>query len=349
MRADGSGSIGMGHIMRCIGLAHAFIDRNFEVVFLLGIDSPPVVNRLEHENLNFVCGSQGIASQLDSALTSAICIEKQATLLLIDGYRYDTEWLQSLEVGDTKIMLWTDYLQAEELPVSLVLDQTAGANYECYRKAAPTATLLCGLDYVVLRPEFIENKLIRRLRESATHLLVTMGGADPEGATLKALEAIKRLLALNSLSEDLQVDPISTRVVVGPANRFLREINELAAQIKSCEVYSSVTDMSEFLAWADLAIASAGTSVWEFSYAGLPAITISIADNQVPLAKAVQEFGGGVDLGMAEDLCIETVTETLRLLLVEPERIRSMSEKMLEKVDGLGAIRVIDAVEKMLE
>ena len=48
---------------------------------------------------------------------------------------------------------------------------------------------------------------------------------------------------------------------------------------------------------ADLSIGAGGTMVWERCYLGLPALLISIADNQRRQAAAVHYYGDLINLG----------------------------------------------------
>lgn len=338
IRADGGSALGMGHVMRCIGLAHELSKNRIWVTFALGVRSQPVIDRLEYEGFPFVVLGEGIGTRSDAHATSVLCTDLEASLLVIDGYEFSGEWLQSLRPGSAKTLLWADYVQSAFLPVDIILDQGPQASPAEYRVAAPAARILCGLSYAVLRPEFTSNQQLRRQRLRAEHLLVTMGGSDPAGATCKALEAIKTL-----------VQPPATKVVIGPANNDRQQIMEVAESLAGCQVYDSVTDMSELLAWADLAISAAGTSLWEFAYSGLPALVTVLAQNQAPLASAVNDFGGGISLGNADVLSVRALADTLKTALESPGELQRMSANMLTLVDGKGAERVAAAVVDSLK
>lgn len=338
VRADGGNALGMGHVMRCIGLAHELSKNRIWVTFALGVRSQPVIDRLEYEGFPFVVLGEGIATRTDAQATSVLCSDLEASLLVVDGYAFSGEWLQSLRPGGAKTLLWTDYVQSAFLPVDIILDQGPQASVTAYGVAAPAAEILCGLTYAVLRPEFTSNQQLRKQRHRAEHLLVTMGGSDPAGATCKALEAIKTLAR-----------PTATKVVIGPANQDRQQIMEAAESLAGCEVYDSVTDMSQLLAWADLAISAAGTSLWELAYSGLPALVTVLAQNQAPLARAVGDFGGCINLGNADALSVSALADTLETVLQSPGELQIMSAKMLALVDGKGATRVVRAIVDSLE
>ena len=65
---------------------------------------------------------------------------------------------------------------------------------------------------------------------------------------------------------------------------------------------SNVVNMAELMAWADLAIAGAGTTCWEMCLLGLPAIVIVVAENQRFIAAHLAEIGAAVNAGPSESI-----------------------------------------------
>jgi len=79
---------------------------------------------------------------------------------------------------------------------------------------------------------------------------------------------------------------------------------------------------------------------------GVPFLSIVLADNQVPIASGLDEFGATVNLGWYTDLSERELASHLTCIIPHPELRSSMSKKGLQLVDGLGAKRVI---ERLLE
>jgi spore coat polysaccharide biosynthesis predicted glycosyltransferase SpsG len=70
---------------------------------------------------------------------------------------------------------------------------------------------------------------------------------------------------------------LEVRLVVGPLcseREALRR--ELEAGSGQSELLASVGDMSEPMAWADLAITAAGSTCWELAFMGVPMITLTV-------------------------------------------------------------------------
>ncbi len=81
---------------------------------------------------------------------------------------------------------------------------------------------------------------------------------------------------------------------------------------------------------ADLAVARAGSSVWELAAAGKPAILVpypfAAADHQAKNAEYFVRAGGAI---MVRDLDIHEIVDHVRSLLDDEQRLAGMSEAML--------------------
>ena len=338
IRADGSQGIGMGHIMRCIGLAQEFCARAYQVVFISAVRSAQIEALVTSFDMDYVASDLEIGSTDDLAFTLATCRDREACFLVIDGYRFGADWLSDLQREGPSAMLWTDYCQAQRLPVDLILDQTPADNFELYKSASPADTLILnGLEYAVLRDEFLLHPGIRRLRESVGRVLVTFGGADPVGATVKVTEMLLQTAC------DFHFD-----IVVGPANARVDEVRALVQSKPNFRLHVATKEMARLVSEADLAISAAGTSLWEFAYSGLPTIATVIADNQIPLAESLERLDCSINLGGIEAVDAEALEAELAGLVADSDRLLTFSQRMMRLVDGKGRARVVDSVEAML-
>jgi len=336
-RADGGREIGMGHIMRCIGLAQAFRKRGYHTFFISGTHSDSVASRLEYEDFDCSFFETGIDSASDLSQFISECRQRQADWVVVDGYRFGSEWLKGLKNEGFKVLLWTDYLQADYLPVDIILDQTPADNAEAYKKVAlPDTHVLSGLQYVVLRDEFLVYPDIRRVRSAVQNVLVTFGGADKPGGTVKVLQAIKD----GCFQEDFDI-------VVGPANPWLDEIVNIVNSMCNAQVHIATKNMAGLIAKADLAISAAGASLWEFAFSGLPTIAMSIAENQKLLAESLEQLECGVNLGTIEQFSPVVFLEILSKLLDSSVDIENYSHRLLRLVDGEGRERVVSLVSSI--
>ena len=82
--------------------------------------------------------------------------------------------------------------------------------------------------------------------------------------------------------------PIAVDVVIGSSNPNLQQIQKACEQLPSATLHRQTLRMAELISKCDLAIGAAGTTAWERCCLGLPSIIITIADNQIAVAEAIE-------------------------------------------------------------
>jgi UDP-2,4-diacetamido-2,4,6-trideoxy-beta-L-altropyranose hydrolase len=177
----------------------------------------------------------------------------------------------------------------------------------------------------LLRPEFIEAGKTARDRDGVVRrILVFFGGSDVTNETSKALEAVRSLGRA-----DIAVD-----AVVGCANPHREQVRRLCAAIGNAGFHLQVGNMAELMAKADLAIGAPGTATWERCYLGLPAVTLVLAENQLPIAVEVSRAGAIVDLGWNSEVDADRLAAAVRTLVDEPARLKEMGSRGIRLMGG---------------
>lgn len=332
-RVDCSAAIGMGHIMRCLGLAQALREKGIRVLFALSESSPAIERRLLENQINSETLNLEAGTDEDLQAIRKLCMRLNAKMLIVDGYCFAADWLERVHDNRWSLMLWCDYVISDQLNVDVLLNQNPHAVSLGYGRVAPNAELLLGLEYAVLRSEFFQAKGLRRERQQLKELLLTFGGSDPNNTTLKVLESLEGAGFSGCV-----------HIVIGPLNRFLDTIQPALNRNPNWRVYKDVKDMAPLISRSDLAISAAGTTLWEFAYSGLPTIAIALAENQRPLGQALAEARAGIYMGIAESYSGDRLVREFFKLRQQPASLRSYSQNMSALVDGLGRNRVVDVI-----
>jgi spore coat polysaccharide biosynthesis predicted glycosyltransferase SpsG len=102
--------------------------------------------------------------------------------------------------------------------------------------------------------------------------------------------------------------------------------------------------MARRLAWADLATAAAGGTLWELARVGTPTLAIVLAENQWPGAAAFAREGAAVNLGWHTEVRAEDVRDATIALADDADRRTKLSRRAQALVDGRGALRVLAAM-----
>jgi len=212
------------------------------------------------------------------------------------------------------------------------LDQNLVANMRTrYEGKVPErCTVLLGPEYAILQPEYAELHPRVRLREGKVRrILISFGGADPQNLTTKAVSAFLRLQR-----PDVRVDVVAPRS--GPQFEALRDMAEASDNV---HLHADQPTLAYLMAKADLAIGACGTTSWERCCLGLPALVVTLAENQVPIAEELQRRGAVRWLGSADDVDESTLGKALAEVLDAPLP-RAWSSRCHGMVDGKGVSRI---------
>lgn len=351
-RVDALPFMGVGHLSRCLALAHALRDMDAQVHFIC---------RDGQNNANWLVEKQGfdlhrlpagelpldptntqqwlgVSKETDAEATFALirCLGG-ADWLVVDHYALDADWEERLRPVCRRIMAIDD-LADRFHNCDVLLDQNL-RDGNPYRERLPTAArILLGPQYALLREEFgVVRATVRPRSGRIARVLVFFGGSDPTGETFKALEAL-RLLNVPGLHVD---------VVVGQSNPDKVRVEGWCRTLPGAVYHCQVDNMAYLMAQADLALGAAGVSSWERLAVGLPAVVVAVADNQVPSMRQLHESELAIGLGSARDVSIKDMTLALGSCLQNPEMMQQMSIRGLSTVDAAGASKVALELERL--
>jgi UDP-2,4-diacetamido-2,4,6-trideoxy-beta-L-altropyranose hydrolase len=353
LRADASLRIGSGHVMRCLNLADALLERGHSCLFLSrDLEGPchDVVRSRGHElevleasGEPYVPDESAPAHaawlecgwQEDARATREALDRSGASVLVVDHYALDRRWEEAVAVPGLRLAAIDD-LADRPHAVSLLLDQNLGRTETDYDGLVPEDCLrLIGPDHALVGPQFArlrEESLFRRKEARMEHIMVSMGGVDTDDATSAVLECLgeTRPTMLREVS-----------VIMGRHAPHLERVRAMAADISlPVEVAVDVTDMAERMTRADLAVGGAGVTAWERCALGLPSIAVVLAENQRGGAKALGEAGAALVAGDKSQVAAALKS------LGEPGALGEMSRRAAAVVDALGLERTASAVEE---
>jgi len=158
-----------------------------------------------------------------------------------------------------------------------------------------------------------------------------MGGSDPNNLTKILIEAIGQL----------SNPECETLVLLGGSNPHLRSVEASIQRVASIRLVIDATNVPEMMAWADVAVAGAGTTFWEMCFLGLPSILLVAAENQKGVAAAANEMGIACSLGNGNEVTASAIAGKLADLLSAQETRTKQSANGGELIDGRGAERVL--------
>ena len=329
-RTDANVAMGTGHVMRCLALAQAWQDASGSAVFVMAEATSAVEERLHREGMGMARLQAGPGSADDAQETVALARGKQASWVIVDGYCFGADYQAALKEAGLRVLFVDDNGHAGHYSADLVLNQNVYANEALYRSRESSTKILLGPRHALLRREFAAWRgWKRQIPAIARKVLVTMGGSDPDNVTERVIHAI------------LAEHDLEATVVVGGSNPHLHKLQELLGDRPGrVRLVENSTNMPGLLAWADIAVAGAGTTSLETCFLGLPALLVVLADNQRPVAEELSRRGVAIHLGEGAETEANVLAGYLARLAASSQIRKTMSQLGRELVDGQGAERV---------
>lgn len=317
--------------MRCLSLAAAFQERGYECVFLCS--GSELESKIKAARCNFfkVPGAEEV---LDPELPTLVPLlqELRPDLLIVDSYQVTSAYLSALR--QLCPVAYLDDLAAFAYPCEFLI------NYNLYALDWPqrytdlysgqTPKLILGPSYAPLRAEF-RGLSPRAIRPAMQDVLVSTGGADPEGIAVRLLEALPAYK---------QWQHACFHFMVGALHPDLPRLQALAAAQPNVQLHINVQKVSDLMVSCDAAIAAAGSTLYELCACGTPTVTYTLADNQLPGAAAFAAHGLMCNAGdcRRNEAFIPHLLDELSALSPASQRT-AMSAAMRKIVDGEGAAR----------
>ena len=369
IRTDGNSKIATGHLVRCLCIAQALESLKKSVCFLVSDKDSfsllkdlaesvfcgykfsfdvKILETAKYDDLELEINELSNLLKSDVSLLTgqeafqAKNFSSDKPILFVDSYFVTESYFSSLKPF-AKIA-YMDDLRAFDYPVDLVInyDVIPPAREQEYQLSYTNAgTSLLGAKYTPLRSQFQNQKV--SLRGQIKNILITTGGSDPYNFT-PALSDYLLSLGLN----------IEIHVVVGRLFKNIETLEELSKQYSSLHLHYNVSDMAALMKQCDYAVSAAGTTLYELCALGILAISISMADNQIPMAETFADVDA---ISYAGDIRVETKKEINAILQRISDHLISLYEdssksqiqhhKMRQLINGNGAIKIAEVLCKL--
>ncbi len=309
--------VGMGHLRRCLTLSDELHARGVKVrYFIFAVDPGVQVwmdGRVPEVEKNFVFS-------FSEALARA-----EAPIVIVDTYDVASADLRALVHRGSKVLLIDD-LAAREMPVTWVLNSCMEDPLSF--KKLTEAQLLLGPSYALLRSQF-RSLPCREVGKVVNNVLLTFGGSDVAGLNSRILRVMEAYPA-----------PLHIRMVEG----LLAPPLKAACSRHRIEVSRNADNMAELMTWADMAVATAGQTIFELAAAGCPALCVQVVDNQCHTGKLFADVGSAV-VRDARTTSDNELAEIIQSMAGDVVWRQAMSRAGQAAVDGRGAGRVASVLQ----
>jgi len=348
-RTDASSQIGTGHVMRCLTLADALSEQGAECQFVCREHEGHLMSHIRSRGYELHAlpkPSSNTSFESDLAHASWLGVDwladadqtcqalgsEELDWLIVDHYTLDHRWESAMRSSCKRIMVIDDLADWQH-DCDLLLDQNYGSSAERYRGLVSADCAQChGPEYALLKPVYAERSAQLPARDGQVRrvLIYFGGGADVANLTRLAVQAFQAP----------ELAHIELDIVVGAAYAHQSSLEELVAQRGNAIIHWQLPDLVDLMAKADLAIGAGGATTWERCCMGLPAIVISIAENQRPACEALSADMLIDYLGHVDQVTSALIRDRVLSFAANPDLLRDLSERGMKLVDGNGVLKI---------
>jgi spore coat polysaccharide biosynthesis predicted glycosyltransferase SpsG len=321
-KCEASQRLGFGHLRRCLMLAEAFRAKGAACAFILPPGDATAIAMVRGADFGLRHDDEGCENLIldlfhhdNRADPAKLCAYLETVrgrkTIFIDGMFEDafrdpraprlTAWVQPYPDAETDMR-------------------------------PPAEHWFAGGQYVILPPRYA-GLAAKEIAPRARRLLLTFGGADPQGLTPFVMAAVAET-------------DFDARVMVGPYFSA-----EHRAQIRAFgdrfEIIEGEADLLRHYLWADLAAGASSLSRLEFAAAGLPCVFAALYPYHERLSKTYAEDGAAQYLGRYEALDGQDWRGALCNLAQDAAARQDMSRAGQRLIDGRGADRLTDALLRL--
>ncbi len=311
---ESSHARGMGHFYRALNLADGLAKAGLAYTFYQNDHAPSTQILVERGAPHRVVNLEDFAGNWEASLIQ----QDGITLWLND--RLDTDVRHAEKVKSAGIPLVT--FDDRGTGAALTDLHIAALAFDAQEQLAG-ARLLRGADYLILSQQISD---YTRLRKQLSSILVTLGGSDTYGVTVKVVELLKEM-------------DLTATIVAGPAFMHMAKLDEVLTV--GFTLKSGVPSMMEEFYRHDLAITGGGITPFEANASGLPCVVIANELFEIPVGVALQKLGGSSFAGHHESLSLPLFNAGLPL--------EQMSQAGMRNVGLQGTQRVIGVLMELIK
>lgn len=312
-RVDGSKTLGLGHISRCLTLANYLKTRKIKSIFV--IINKSIKDKIENQGHDVII--------LQSKSNEFIQLQKilkdvNYKYLIIDSKRKLCKDLEKLKKY-TKIILIDN---KTNLKIDLAIFPGPKKNNFVEKKSNIT-----GIEYIIINSNF--KKRVLNLNKS---ILISAGASDKYNITKKLVSSFKK-----------KKNKFHVIVILGKFYQCTQEIKKIIGNDERFELVVNVDNIAKIMNRCSIGIVTFGITVYEAARVGLPIFIISHSNENSISSKEIDKIGCGEFIGKYNRLNYKNVTDNILEKNKDKNYIVNM-HKAGKQIDGKGVKRVADAI-----
>lgn len=290
---------GMGHFFRMLNFAKYLEQKKQNFIFLINENEKTkeilISNGYQYEIVNLL--------DLDSYWETALIKKYDLKYWINDRLDTNEKHIKNIQKNSIKVINFDDLGSGAKYSdiniCGLFFNQDNLQGKKIFK----------GVDYLILNPEI---DLYKKQRKSLNHILVTLGGSDTYGVTIKVLKLLKKY-------------NIKATIHIGPSFEHKEELEKELTD--DYDVINFIPSLIEEFSKYDLAITGGGITPFEANASGLPCMIIANETFEVPNGEFLSSLGSSLYLGFHENI------EESKFKDIEKLNLENMSQNGLLKLN----------------
>jgi spore coat polysaccharide biosynthesis predicted glycosyltransferase SpsG len=277
---ESSHARGMGHLFRALNLATYFNSVGEYCLILLNRDQN-AERVLQERNISYrTVELRDTVSNWEADIVRQYGIE----IWINDRQATERRHAEQVTAAGARLIVFDDTGNGAELA-----DIHFAAIPCMARHTLAGKRVLTGIEYLILNREIDRFKRERKRNpgDSAFSLVVSIGGSDTYGVTLRVLDVLAH-------------SKIPATVIAGPSFEHYNELDRIDSSLFTTK--SNVSSLIEEFYSHDLAITAGGLTPFEANASGLPCIIVATEQHEILNAEFLAQIGSSVHAGYYQEL-----------------------------------------------
>lgn len=267
IQVESSWQRGMGHFYRALNIIEYARKKGEKGIILIN-DDLKAINLLIEKDIDFIKANY---DDLNDVRIEEIIDKNKINVWIMDRFQTNIEICKCIKKRNVLLVGIDDKGEGAQYFdlhfASLLFQNVRGKN------------IYFGKDFLILNPEI---KRFFRIRTQLKKIIVSLGGSDTYGVTLKVIEILKE-------------KGYSADIVLGPNFSYFDELRNIIDE--RYHVYHTVPSLVKMFNEYDLAITGGGITCCEANASGLPCIIIANEDHEILIGEYVEKYGGAIFAG----------------------------------------------------
>ena len=326
--------VGTGHLVEALTLTADLENHGLRPLLVTTVEAPP----------GLLAGAR-IPIKTLSSLNSEV-LGDTARQLVADGVKLavtnvreiSNEQVSAISRAGLRVVC-IDEFGGRHLDCSVVINPSPIRSRHNYTSDTPGFRIYGGIEYLALSPQYTRlHSTPRHFAHGIQSVVVTLGGVDRTGATLRVARALQ---GWDSESE--------RNIVLGAAFPWGGELEEIVAGSRGAwKIHRNLPCLADLLVTADVAISAGGNTLFEIACVGTPPLVLFEDAHEGENGRSFEEQGFGVCLGRGVEVPLDSIREALDRF-EDPAVRRAQCEVGKRLVDGEGASRIRGILTELVD